>query len=517
MRQATVTARGALVRLARDPRRADHPIDRLRGPASPTEPSGPARGHVAVPGDAGRADPCRCGPSTACFEGRLRRPHLSDLAADRRGAPVLVLVLVLIASLWPPCRTSRASPSAALNGSGAPVNPRIAALTGGVAIADGPISAARLGSSDDGRSLVPDLRHRACGREAVAGDEPTSSASAGSPPEASGRRGRGRRSRRQPPGRRSRPRGGVRRGRGVGRRARRSATRWTAASYTSDGTLLKPVVVDDDAERHRGPGQGLQGQGRRHAGRHRGQVRPRHVHALVGQPAEGQGRAPHRPEAVHPAHRRRPLHGPGRRHGRDHRRQVPRRRRRGHRLQRPRRRHRRHRPAADGPGWPRGGHPDAEADPQAKAPRLLQPQRWRRWWWWRRGGGGGSCGSCHFGGSMRWPVAGGHINQYYHYGHYGLDIGPTTARPSSPAAAGRGDVRRLAQQRRRLPGLDQPRQRHLHDLQPHVVGRRSAAASRSVAGSAWDASARAAGRPARTSTSRSGSGPSGMAATASTR
>ena len=36
------------------------------------------------------------------------------------------------------------------------------------------------------------------------------------------------------------------------------------------------------------------------------------------------------------------------------------------------------------------------------------------------GGGGGS----YSGGSMRWPVVGGgnYISQYYHYGHYGLDI-----------------------------------------------------------------------------------------------
>jgi murein DD-endopeptidase MepM/ murein hydrolase activator NlpD len=32
------------------------------------------------------------------------------------------------------------------------------------------------------------------------------------------------------------------------------------------------------------------------------------------------------------------------------------------------------------------------------------------------------CSGCSFGGSMRWPVAGGSISQYFHYGHYAIDI-----------------------------------------------------------------------------------------------
>jgi murein DD-endopeptidase MepM/ murein hydrolase activator NlpD len=40
------------------------------------------------------------------------------------------------------------------------------------------------------------------------------------------------------------------------------------------------------------------------------------------------------------------------------------------------------------------------------------------------GGGGGGVGGSYSGGSMRWPVVGGgnYISQYFHYGHYGLDI-----------------------------------------------------------------------------------------------
>lgn len=41
----------------------------------------------------------------------------------------------------------------------------------------------------------------------------------------------------------------------------------------------------------------------------------------------------------------------------------------------------------------------------------------------RSGGRAASdCRSCSFSGAMSWPVAGGHISQRYHSGHYGLDI-----------------------------------------------------------------------------------------------
>ena len=98
MRQATVTVRGTLKRLVRDPRRALTRLTELRPAAGPT-------GRPARPTANARPQGVPATPSTAPssrrprFEGRLRRPHLSDLAADRRGAPVLVLILVLVASL----------------------------------------------------------------------------------------------------------------------------------------------------------------------------------------------------------------------------------------------------------------------------------------------------------------------------------------------------------------------------------------------------------------------------------
>ena len=56
------------------------------------------------------------------------------------------------------------------------------------------------------------------------------------------------------------------------------------------------------------------------------------------------------------------------------------------------------------------------------------------------GGGGGSVRppKTYSGGNLAWPAPGGRISQYYHYGHYGLDIDGSTG--DSIIAAGAGTV-----------------------------------------------------------------------------
>ncbi len=58
-----------------------------------------------------------------------------------------------------------------------------------------------------------------------------------------------------------------------------------------------------------------------------------------------------------------------------------------------------------------------------------------------RGGGGSGGGSArppktYSGGNFAWPAPGGHISQYYHYGHYGLDIDGSTGDSIIAAASG---------------------------------------------------------------------------------
>jgi murein DD-endopeptidase MepM/ murein hydrolase activator NlpD len=58
-----------------------------------------------------------------------------------------------------------------------------------------------------------------------------------------------------------------------------------------------------------------------------------------------------------------------------------------------------------------------------------------------RGGGGSSGGSArppktYSGGNFAWPAPGGSISQYYHYGHYGLDIDGSTGDSIIAAASG---------------------------------------------------------------------------------
>ena len=77
--------------------------------------------------------------------------------------------------------------------------------------------------------------------------------------------------------------------------------------------------------------------------------------------------------------------------------------------------------------------------------------------------------SQYSGGKFAWPVAGGYISQYFHYGHYALDIAADYGHAGQGGGGRDGDLRRLEEQRRRLPGLDRPRLEPVHDVQPHVV------------------------------------------------
>jgi murein DD-endopeptidase MepM/ murein hydrolase activator NlpD len=62
----------------------------------------------------------------------------------------------------------------------------------------------------------------------------------------------------------------------------------------------------------------------------------------------------------------------------------------------------------------------------------------------RSGGSGGSSGGSHSvsppvrysGGKLSWPVAGGYISQYFHYGHYAIDIAADPGTAVKAAAAG---------------------------------------------------------------------------------
>ncbi len=52
------------------------------------------------------------------------------------------------------------------------------------------------------------------------------------------------------------------------------------------------------------------------------------------------------------------------------------------------------------------------------------------------GGGGGRPPSQYTGGAFHWPVAGGYISQYFHYGHYAIDIAADPGTKVMAAAAG---------------------------------------------------------------------------------
>jgi LysM repeat protein len=135
----------------------------------------------------------------------------------------------------------------ATSGADTQVNPRIAALTGGVAIADGPISAARLGSSDmDGPAFQTFDIGPAVEAEVAAEGDITAETKVVVDAEAGG-------------GGEVAPDGGIpppgdeadlEAASAVGEEAVVEAPQGgeaDSATYTADGTLLKPVIVDDDA------------------------------------------------------------------------------------------------------------------------------------------------------------------------------------------------------------------------------------------------------------------------------
>ena len=76
--------------------------------------------------------------------------------------------------------------------------------------------------------------------------------------------------------------------------------------------------------------------------------------------------------------------------------------------------------------------PDAQADQEAGRPSRTA----------RSSGSGGSAAArpgrprATAAATSRWPAPGGHISQYYHYGHYGLDIDGSTGDPIVAAAGG---------------------------------------------------------------------------------
>ena len=180
--------------------------------------------------------------------------------------------------------------------------------------------------------------------------------------------------------------------------------------YLADGTLLKPIAVDTTVDDGREHAAHLQGPVGRHAHRDRPPLRRLDDDPLVGEPPQVEGRPQGRPEARHPAGRR---HGPRRQGRRDAGRASP---------------TQTDVSSADIvsfngltdqtlvvgqtlilPGRPRRADPHAEAE-AAPGRRLRQPAA----------AAAGSARRGHYGGgAFAWPVAGGYISQYFHYGHSG--------------------------------------------------------------------------------------------------
>ena len=78
-----------------------------------------------------------------------------------------------------------------------------------------------------------------------------------------------------------------------------------------------------------------------------------------------------------------------------------------------------------------GGHGAGIATPKPAAPKPVASKSSGS-----RSGSSGSGPSRYTGGKFAWPVAGGYISQYYHYGHYAIDIAADPGTRVKAAAAG---------------------------------------------------------------------------------
>jgi murein DD-endopeptidase MepM/ murein hydrolase activator NlpD len=371
LHQATVLVLRAFRRLARDQRRTVARLTQLRRPAGPTEST------VRV-ARARRAPVARPAASSSRFAGlanRLRRPRLADLAADRRGSPVLVLCLVLVASLLAAVPDQGVAVGGT-DGPGVAAQPRIAALAGGAVN-----GAPRTASDLDGRSFQPfDLPATGTGDVTGTGDEIAD------------------------PG----------------------AQFQNGAAYTIDGTLLKPLTVETDVS-------GIEDQ-----------VRTYRVEAgdtLVGiadkfglrmmtlwwankLPAKDELRIgqllviPPVDGILYTVKEGDTLEGIADAYSADIEEII--------------------------------AFNDLEGDTIVIGQQLMvpdgrgkgiptpKPEARPRSGSGGSGGGGGSCGSCSFGGGMRWPVGGSnYISQGFRYGHYAVDIAADYGTPVLAAAAGK--------------------------------------------------------------------------------
>ena len=298
--------------------------------------------------------------------------------------------------------------------------------------------------------------------------------------------------------------------RGLGDGAAASDRSTSRARSSTTARCYKPVAVDTSVRRRPRMLQHYKVKNGRHADGHRQPVRRLDDDGLVGEQAQVQGLAQGRQDLIIP-----PVNGlivtvkagdtleslAG---------EVQDQQRRDRRGQRARGPEPHRRPGARPPGRQGQGHPEADAEADARRPAVAGRRRWRQ----RRGGP-----VTYSGGALAWPVVGGgnYISQYSTTATTALDIAADYGTRRSCRGRRDGDLRRLEEQRRRLPGLDLPRHRPLHDATTTCPRSPSAAARTSAAASASAGSARPAGPPARTSTSRSGAAQSGRAADGSTR